>query len=214
MREPERGLARARFADHAERLALAHRDVDAVDGLDVADDATQEPALDREPDLEIVRRHDDRRRAHRTAADRPSARRRGDVACRGAAATVKMVSVGALLDDAALRHDADALRHPPHDAEIVGDEQDRHAGLALQLAQELQDLRLHGHVERGRRLVGDEQVGLVGERHGDHDALALAAGELVRIGAEPALGLADADLLQELQRRASAPPCRSGPGGS
>ena len=64
----------------------------------------------------------------------------------------------------------------------------------LQLAEQLQDLRLHRHVERGRRLVGDEQVGLVGERHGDHHALALAAGELVRIGAEPALRVADADL--------------------
>ena len=53
--------------------------------------------------------------------------------------------------------------------------------------QQLEDLRLHGDVERGRRLVGDQQVGLVGERHGDHHALALAAGELVRIAAEPRL---------------------------
>jgi len=30
-----------------------------------------------------------------------------------------------------------------------------------------------GHVERGGRLVGDQQVGLVGKRDGDHDALAL-----------------------------------------
>ena len=41
---------------------------------------------------------------------------------------------------------------------------------------------------------------LVGERHGDHHALALAAGELVRIGAEPLLRLADADLVEQLQR--------------
>ena len=54
--------------------------------------------------------------------------------------------------------------------------------------QQLQDLRLDGDVERGGRLVGDQQVGLVGERHGDHHALPLAAGKLVRIGAEPLLG--------------------------
>ena len=57
---------------------------------------------------------------------------------------------------------------------------------ALQIGEQLQDLRLHGDVERRRRLVGDQQVGLVGERHRDHHALALPAGELVRIGAEPA----------------------------
>ncbi len=38
-RQPERGLAGAGFADDAERLALADRDADAVDGLDVADRA-------------------------------------------------------------------------------------------------------------------------------------------------------------------------------
>jgi hypothetical protein len=46
---------------------------------------------------------------------------------------------------------------------------------------QLDDLRLHRDVERGGRLVGDEQIGLVGERHGDHHALALAAGQLMRI---------------------------------
>ena len=50
-----------------------------------------------------------------------------------------------------------------------------------------EDLRLHGDVERGGRLVGDQQVGLVGERHRDHHALALAAGELMRIAREPRL---------------------------
>ena len=53
-REPERGLAGAGFADDAERLALAHRDADAVHRLDVADRLAQHAALDREPDLEIV----------------------------------------------------------------------------------------------------------------------------------------------------------------
>src|SRR5262249_26157535 len=41
-REAERRLAGAGFADDAERLALAHRDVDAVDRLDVADRAAEE----------------------------------------------------------------------------------------------------------------------------------------------------------------------------
>ncbi len=53
--------------------------------------------------------------------------------------------------------------------------------------QQLEDLALDRHVERGRRLVGDQQLGLAGQRHRDHHPLLLAAGELVRIGAEPAL---------------------------
>ncbi len=48
-------------------------------------------------------------------------------------------------------------------------------------ADELQDLGLDRHVERGGRLVGDEELRVAGERHGDHDALAHAAGQLVRV---------------------------------
>ena len=49
--------------------------------------------------------------------------------------------------------------------------------------EQLEDLGLHGDVERGGRLVGDEQLRLGGERDRDHDALAQAAAQLVRIGA-------------------------------
>ena len=51
----------------------------------------------------------------------------------------------------------------------------------LQILQQVDDLRLDRHVERRDRLVADDQVGLGSERAGDADALALAAGELVRI---------------------------------
>ena len=47
----------------------------------------------------------------------------------------------------------------------------------------VQDLALDRDVERGGRLVGDDQVGLVQQRDRDRDALAHAAGELVRIRA-------------------------------
>jgi hypothetical protein len=46
---------------------------------------------------------------------------------------------------------------------------------------ERQDLRLDGHVERGGRLVGDQQRRVAGQRHGDHHALAHAARQLVRV---------------------------------
>ena len=47
---------------------------------------------------------------------------------------------------------------------------------------------LHGDVERGGRLVGDQEVGLGDQHHGDHHPLAHAAGELVRIGAKTRSG--------------------------
>src|SRR3712207_9198031 len=45
--------------------------------------------------------------------------------------------------------------------------------------------RSDGDVEGGGRLVGDEQVGLAGDRHGDHRPLPHAAGELVRVHVDP-----------------------------
>ena len=46
---------------------------------------------------------------------------------------------------------------------------------------QVEDLRLHGDVEGGGGLVGEQQRGAAGQRHGDHDALAHAAGQLVRV---------------------------------
>ena len=66
---------------------------------------------------------------------------------------------------------------------------------------QVEDLRLHGDVERGRRLVGDDQARLAGERHGDHHALAHAAGILVRVGREPARRVGNAHAAEQLLGR-------------
>ena len=113
---------------------------------------------------------------------------------------VKDVVDAAGLDNLAALHHRDAVGHAPRHRQVVGDQDDRHAHPRLQLLQELQDLRLDGDVDRRRRLVGDEQVGLVGERHGDHDALALAARQLMGKRREPLRRVADADQLQQLER--------------
>ena len=57
----------------------------------------------------------------------------------------------------------------------------------------LHDLSLDRHVERRRRLVGDEHRRRVGDRHGDHPALPHASRELVRVLAVALLGIGDAD---------------------
>ena len=109
------------------------------------------------------------------------------------------VGVG-LLDDPAGVHDRDLVGHLGHHAEVVGDDDDGGVELALQPLDQLEDLRLDGHVERGRRLVGDQQLRVVGQRHRDHRALAHAARELVRVGVGALARLRDADQREHLDR--------------
>ena len=51
-----------------------------------------------------------------------------------------------------------------------------------QLREQVEDLGLHHHVEGGGRLVGDDELRAAGERHRDHHALPLPAGQLVGVG--------------------------------
>jgi hypothetical protein len=104
------------------------------------------------------------------------------------------------LNNLALGHDADAVSDFANDAEVMRDEQHRHAVLFLQSGQKLEDLRLHGHIERRGRLIGDQQLRFIGKRHRDHDALSLATGQLVRIGPEALFRIANAYLAQEFKR--------------
>ena len=67
----------------------------------------------------------------------------------------------------------------------------------LELGEQREDARGDGDVERGGRLVGDDEGRLAGDRHGDRDALALATGELVRIGAGAPRRLGNAYLVEQ-----------------
>ena len=104
----------------------------------------------------------------------------------------------ACLDDLARIHDGRAVRHLGNHAHVVRHEDDAHAaaGLAAQAAQQVEDLGLDRHIERRGGLVGDEHGGAAGKRHGDHYALAHAAGHLVRIVGGAALGIGNADALK------------------
>ncbi|MEZ5865038.1 MAG: hypothetical protein R3D25_13590 [Geminicoccaceae bacterium] len=87
----------------------------------------------------------------------------------------------------------------------MGDEDHRHLLFGLQPDEELEDLRLDGHVEGGGRLVGDEQLHRTAdERHGDHHPLPDAARELVRVLGEALPGELDADLLHDLEGAGTA----------
>ena len=107
-----------------------------------------------------------------------------------------------LFGDAPRIHDDDLVTHLGDDSEIVGDEQNRHAKLALEGAQEIEDLRLDGDVERGGGLVGDEQGGIAGEGHRDDHALPHAAGELMRVFQGADFRGRDTHLSEHLDREA------------
>lgn len=98
------------------------------------------------------------------------------------------------LQDAAVLHDGNAIRDLGDDGEIMRDEEDGEVVGASEGAKEIEDLRLDGDVERGGGLIRDEQAGAVDKRHGDKDALTLAAGELVRVVAQAKLRVRQSDL--------------------
>src|SRR5438270_840453 len=85
------------------------------------------------------------------------------------------------LDDLAGVHHDQALAHAGDHAEVVRDQDRRGAELTVHVTEKVEDLRLDGHVERGRRLVGDQHLRRRRQPHRDHDSLAHAAGELVRV---------------------------------
>ena len=110
-----------------------------------------------------------------------------------------------LLDGGGLHRAAGVHHQGPigelgHHAQIVGDDQHGGVGDVARGLENVEDLRLHGDIERGRRLVADDQVRIVRDRHGDHHALAFAAGEFVGECARPLQRLRDADQFQKLHR--------------
>jgi hypothetical protein len=107
------------------------------------------------------------------------------------------------LDDPPGVHHHHPIAQPGDRAEIVGDQDDRHAELAAQPLQQLQDLRLHGGVERRGRLVRDQQVRPAQQRDRDHHPLAHAARELVRVALEAAARRGQPDLIEQPQTGAA-----------
>src|SRR5258706_9326430 len=83
-------------------------------------------------------------------------------------------------DNAAEIHYRDAVTDMGHHSEIMCDEQIGKIMLALQVDQQIDHLGLDRHIERRYRLVADDQSWPQRQSARDADALALAAGELVR----------------------------------
>ena len=196
--ETEGRLARAAFADDADGFAGADAQGYIVDCLDVVDRPSKDAGLDRVPDPEAfcgkhfggVIRHFRRRAFGLRSQQAPGvfvlwpAEDPGD---------------RSFLHNLAEAHHGNPVGEIFDNAQIVGNEQDAQTHVLLEVLQELEDRRLDRDIDGRGRFVGDQQIGLVGQRHRDHHPLALAARELVREGAEPPLRFLDADLFQQFQ---------------
>src|SRR5206468_8593379 len=62
-------------------------------------------------------------------------------------------------DDLADIHHRYAVADMPNHAEVVCDEQVSQIELFLQLAEEVEDLRLDRHIQRGHRFIANDQLG-------------------------------------------------------
>ena len=133
------------------------------------------------------------------------ARRRGEQRARVVVMRrAQQIANGALLHDDTVAHHCDVVRERGDDAHVVRDDGECQVAFGHELSQQHEDLRLHGHVERGRRFVRDEQLGIAREGAGDHRALAHAAGQLVRILPQASRHIRHAHLIEQargLRRR-------------
>ena len=68
-------------------------------------------------------------------------------------------------------HDRHIVSHFSDDAQIVGDQNDAHAMVLLQLVHHFEGLGLNGDIQGRGRLVGHQQEGIAGHAHGDDGAL-------------------------------------------
>ena len=86
----------------------------------------------------------------------------------------------------------DLVGDDPGAEQVVSDVKQAEAALAAQVGEQGEHPGTERDVQHGDGLVGDHQLRLAGERAGDQDPLALAAGQLVR------------ELFHELARRGEA----------
>ena len=85
------------------------------------------------------------------------------------------------LDNSTEIHHRDAVRDVLDDCEVMRNEKIGQAELRLQIDQQVDDLRLHRHVERRDRFVADDHLRLDGKCARDPQALPLSAGKFVRV---------------------------------
>ena len=83
------------------------------------------------------------------------------------------------------------IRHVPDHRQIVADEQIGQPKFLLQTHHQVENLCLHGNIERRCRLVAHQKIGLRRKRARNGNALTLPTGKFVRKAADISAGEAD-----------------------
>ena len=102
--------------------------------------------------------------------------------------------------DAAGIHHSDPIAGLGDHTHVVSHQHHRGAVIAPEAFDQGNDLRLHGDIKRGGRLIRDDQFGLGANRERDDDALTHAAGEFMRIGVDAFFGRGNADFGKQIDR--------------
>jgi len=114
------------------------------------------------------------------------------------------------LDHFASIHHHHVVAQLGNQPEVMRDQHDGRLQIALQLAQQVDDLRLHRHVKRRGRLVRHDKLGFGGQGKGDHHPLPHPPRELVRVAPQPLPRRGNTDRVEQLggpvQRGATGQP--------
>ncbi|MEH2476076.1 hypothetical protein V1284_007520 [Nitrobacteraceae bacterium AZCC 2299] len=198
------GFAGAAFADDAQRAALAQRQRDVLGGGDFAGFAEERALAIDLAEFVGFQHHRIEAFLNARCARHQARHRRQQVAgvVHGGRAQDAVERAG--FHQPALTHHRDAVGDLGDHAHVMGDEQHRGAVILLQVADQGEDLLLGGDVERGGRLVGDQELGLQHQGHRDHDALALTAGQPMRKRSEDALHVGQPHLVHHFENPRAA----------
>ena len=102
-------------------------------------------------------------------------------------------------DDASRVHDVEMVGVFSDHAQVVRNEQQRKMQALAHVAQQIENLALDRHVERGRWLVRDEKHGLCCDGQRNHRALAEPSAQLMRIGAGSAVRVRNANRVEQFE---------------
>ncbi|CCZ18505.1 putative uncharacterized protein [Sutterella wadsworthensis CAG:135] len=101
--------------------------------------------------------------------------------------------------NAAVLQHIHAVREKTCSSHVVRNKEHRERKRFLQPLEQLQDFSLHAGIQGTRRFIGDQKLRTIGERHGNHDALLLAARKFIRVFAGRLFGLGQIDHFEEFE---------------
>ena len=94
---------------------------------------------------------------------------------------IKDLIDGTFLHNLSRIHNIYIIRHLRHNAQIVGNINNRNSSFPLNSADQFNDLCLNRHIQRCGGFVTDQKIRIAGKGNGDNHSLAHASGKLMGI---------------------------------